>query len=569
MTIRLFIVACGLDGIFTIYLLLGFMGVDMAVNEDTDRFPLWDWGKYDRKSRLNAREVPRYKMYGMWLTISEVLKQKPLERGSQSQKIHAASTPEGWWNLPRRDRNRLLDSADAVYEQKFNCAKTVFASIRAQVQQDTSVHRSHNSPPRRDVDSTEMLSVEVGADDEMCREVRGPSSPLQEVMSHHDSESVAINGACSLLSAETFAAPPIVSATNPDSDRDAAIRQGTRHVYDSTLFRALDTTAYGSHGPGNSFKLKIKFSEIFRDWVISEDIPRGKAMRLIKTLKKEHDDGLLIVDLGDMNVSWEGLTKLYSKNVRLEAPIKSKYKDGVPGQKRKIEQQSVNMKILEQIQLRRPGVIAATFSPRRLPHPRVPHFWIELWTDGVEIKKSGELKNLWPISCCFLAVGDSHESTKHHVPAYAAQPFTVYHHLAGTKPATAEILLREVVNDVLSLDPRDPSCSDNIAKWGFSITLYKFSGDSPAQAFVKCVYGHTSTFPCLKCRIQACHVHQAGGMQLIQHTPSLPREDAKFEGYYKHVDTVLVSFHSLSFNYVQWHMRMDTGTMTRVHCCRC
>jgi hypothetical protein len=111
-------------------------------------------------------------------------------------------------------------------------------------------------------------------------------------------------------------------------------------------------------------------------------------------------------------------------------------------------------------------------------------------------------------------------------------------HLAEGKPENATVLLGDVVNELLKLDPREKENADNIKRAGFSVSLYQFAGDLPAQALAKSVKGHTSARPCLKCRVFGGRYkdNEKGpkGIQIIQIKDLVLREDHLFLQYDQH-----------------------------------
>jgi hypothetical protein len=270
---------------------------------------------------------------------------------------------------------------------------------------------------------------------------------------------------------------------------------------------------------------KLPFSDIFRHWIISENIPREAAMRFIKTLQYED----AVYDVPTMPASWVTLTGLNSAKVNQIAPIQRKTdNNGL------VVCEYIYFGLRTPISDRLEGILWAAYPDGDFP--ACPHLFIELWMDGVSVAKRGRLDQLWPVEASVVGVATRYTERHRIVPGYASVPFIVAHHLADSKPANAAILLRDAVDELLRLDPRDNDNAGNIAKAGFSVSLRMFAGDTPTQAMAKGVYGHTSQRPCFKCRVHGIIIQgMHRGIQILEVACKCLRVDQSFLAYTHHV----------------------------------
>jgi hypothetical protein len=311
------------------------------------------------------------------------------------------------------------------------------------------------------------------------------------------------------------------------------VRIDEEEVYHEIDFEQI--RPYGTERDGKSlYKIRVKWSQLFLDWVINEDIPRDAAMRFVKTMKRELR--YMDFDVQTMKNTWRGCTNLYPKKLAKLGPIK-KVVEGTT-----VKSEYMYLGLEKQIRSRKECVLYSSYKYPEEHHPRVPHFLIELWIDGVDLAKSGRMTNLWPVDCCIVAVGESHTAQHRHVPAYAAQPFSVAMHLSEGKPENATVLLGDVVKELLKLDPREEENAEYIRRAGFSVSLYQFAGDLLAQVLAKSVKGHTSARPCFKCRVfgRRYKENEKGpkGIQIIEIKELILREDRLFLKYDQHAHPV-------------------------------
>lgn len=539
-------------------------------------FPSWKWQSASKKRGV----FPVYKINGRVLNVYDVVLRSKY-RGDRSQ---LARLREGDWGLlGAKKQSRLRNVADAYYEEQLRAARKSFL-----------ISARHDRAIReKAIALANSILCASSLTPEMCNPVGPPDPPHEtdrtddtgdnvvvpeDILSNDaavpchldplpEGEKMSIQELAEALSrmrcdAERVAGPIAASAACVTSQQcmqeleagtcrhDAAGESSRVECYsddnDASNFPHEDggvvdlrplpneyrpeefAEADITEDPLGFIRTKLKFSEVFMDWVISEDIPREVAMRFIRTLKQEHAE----YDLPRMPLCWESLTKLTTAKLRRIAPIME-----VVNSKGEVvtDAEYFYLGVRNQIRTRLWRLLAATFPDGS--YPRRPHFFVELWTDGVPLNRSGNANELWPVSCSIIAVGENWTSTHRYVPPSESQPFTVAMYLAPTKPEDGEMILSDVVREILSLDPRDPGNARFIDEdAGFSVTLRSFAGDLPAIATVKSVYGHTSGRPCFKCRVKGHIITGVGeGIQIFEIMNFDLREDKHFLQYDEHV----------------------------------
>jgi hypothetical protein len=106
------------------------------------------------------------------------------------------------------------------------------------------------------------------------------------------------------------------------SSASSSVRSTGGILYDHRRFREASIVGY-SVDVDRSRKVPILFSRLFMDWVISEDVPREKAMRFVNTLQTELEMfGELECDFPTMPRVWKTMTKLSAETLKKEAPVK-------------------------------------------------------------------------------------------------------------------------------------------------------------------------------------------------------------------------------------------------------
>jgi hypothetical protein len=542
--------------------------------------------------QLRKKELPTYKVNGVFWNVFELLAVHPTYNGKLKNVWNRSEPPQlVFKKLPDMQRKRLTELANDVFKMKYDAAKfehgrtnkkksellenvtsPAFDSDVIGATQQVEANSNSNVSAAADdvlqhirkinvVFDKEVNGVEEVAENELqecftlqaiiatealASAAASPCSSARKVMS--------LGAAVDLNELETQsatrrlmfnAAPPSPTAVLESEDLDAVVtlippEQNLNRVqFSCSRFRSVEPGVRVDDGKADlddEFGFRITFREIFRDWVIDEDIPRATAMRFIRTLKDELPYlGNISEDIYDMPKTWPGLTKLYSAKLNQEAPVIT-VKDG----NNKVVREYINLGFAKQISTRKIDVVDATYDGEdRKLKPKCPHFYVEAWTDGVALKNTGNLNALWPVSCTIIAVGEHYEAPHRYVPQWAARPFDVAHYLGEIKPQKASDVIGDLVEELYSLDPRLPENAERINECGFSVTLLKFQGDLPAQAMVKCVRGHTSAEPCFKCRVVGkCVPNTSYGTMIFQIHNLLPRYDEFFLAYTNHQDTV-------------------------------
>jgi len=102
--------------------------------------------------------------------------------------------------------------------------------------------------------------------------------------------------------------------------------------------------------------------------------------------------------------------------------------------------------------------------------------------DGVPLFRSSS-KQFWPILCAASIDG------------VINKPFVIAVFCGNSKPASAEVFLREFVTELCQLQQSGVCFGDT----NVGICVKGFICDAPARAFVKCIKGHSGYYACEKC----------------------------------------------------------------------
>jgi hypothetical protein len=326
-----------------------------------------------------------------------------------------------------------------------------------------------------------------------------------------------------------------------DMDEAEDVEEGVEEaedIQDTPLFSAEDFEDLREVDEDGTDFEKPKFSAMFRDWVIRKNIPKSSAMEFIRDLKSERD---LVFDLVEMNTTWEALAK-FSKKEReamsqvQSVPVVVPFKIG----------QYVHLGLATMLGTFLDRIVDRTF--RGLPKPSSkPHIQLEMWTDGVDLARTGRMRHCWPIAVSVVAVGDNYEGNHVLVPPEMSKPIMVGFYLGSTgKPENGNVLLRQTVDELKVLDPRCRPARDrpgvtpttaaaHFAK--FTASLVRFVADTPARSLAKNVFGHTSSYFCEKCCVMG-RKYKGIGIASFQ-VQDLPlRKDSEFETYTTHLREV-------------------------------
>lgn len=285
-------------------------------------------------------------------------------------------------------------------------------------------------------------------------------------------------------------------------------------------------------GTRKGCKRRAYFSEFFADFVVKNCIPRKTAMRFVKDLKRNR----AIFDVDRMNITWSSLAKL---DKRLKDKMKKKIK---PLSNQRGKSDYVHIGLARTIDVMLPGLLKRTFPNGNVPDK--PHVQIEMWTDGIDLFHSGIKKQLWPVCVRPLAIGYSHDSVHVPVPPHASRPNLVTFYLGCSKPTEANVIIRDVVDELLVLDPRTTkdekpkptSVTEEAWKAKFTVSLRRGNADSPARCLIKNIYGHVSACFCEKCVVEYLPVE--GQTRIYPTYVGELRTKERFLEYPKHVKKV-------------------------------
>lgn len=242
---------------------------------------------------------------------------------------------------------------------------------------------------------------------------------------------------------------------------------------------------------------RVYFSEFFVDFVIRAGIPRKTAMRFIKDLKKYKPT----FDVDRMNTTWSSLAKLQPA---LKKKMRQKIK---PVKNQRGASNYLHMGLARNLGVMLPGLLKRTFGVKVDEQPERPHVSVSIATDGVELFRCGIKKHLWPVCFTALEIGHDHLGPQVKIPPNARSPMMATFFLGSSKPTDASVLLRDIVDELLVLDPRTsrdekPAPTEVTREaWAarFTVTWKWGIGDCPARVLMKNVYGHSSTGFCEKC----------------------------------------------------------------------
>jgi hypothetical protein len=545
----------------------------MQQQQHHEEFPEIAWEKPKPKKGC----IPMYKVNGAWMNIFELL------RSSERLRCFCppSATSEADWQLrvEKSRKTRLKKEADEFYEASYKKAKWLFNEHRKDLVEE-ELRQRREAIAVLDTDEVETdgdlllsrafkegLKVQdnliresfanahqVAPNSSVRRTATLPPLVVNEVARENATRTLSfdfddINSSSSSSTSKVAPLPPNYAASQETASASASAAASASSARapssipssggverDSAKFR--EARVFGvSSDVDKSFKLPVPFKQLFMDWVISEDIPRAKAMRFIRTLQTELElFGELECDIATMPREWKTMTKLNTTALNKMAPVK-KVKDSNGS----VVVEYINFGLRKQIAKRLAVVKTACYNYPAENLPRIPHLLIELWTDGVSLSNSGRLNALWPVDCRIIAIGEDYRSEHRYVPRKAALPFSVGNYLAEQKPDSGKVILADIVQEVEGLDPRMSKNEERIRQAGFSVSLRQFAGDLPALAMVKCVQGHTSGRPCFKCRVKGHKFADVKkGIQIFKIQDLAYRQDEHFLDYYEHAISVSI-----------------------------
>lgn len=269
---------------------------------------------------------------------------------------------------------------------------------------------------------------------------------------------------------------------------------------------------------------RLKFTELWRDFVIQNCIPRLAAERFMLDLVRENPE----FDIHDMPLTWKTLAKLPKgeNHVVRNALIDNREEDPLhklSGAHEKFRKlctgppvivqyketartrpvvRYVDFGVFKRINRVLKDVLKATFPNGDAPE--CPHLLLELWTDGLSPYQTGVENNVWPNCISIIGVADSPRSNQFRcVPAFARKPLTIGILVSGKKPFHPNLLLKTIVRELILLDPhprgdRDQELAFEMQKY-FTVRLGRLLADTLARALAKNIPSHCSKFFCEVC----------------------------------------------------------------------
>lgn len=115
--------------------------------------------------------------------------------------------------------------------------------------------------------------------------------------------------------------------------------------------------------------------------------------------------------------------------------------------------------------------------------------------DGTPIYKSSKAE-FWPIQCS--------------VKGIQMKAFFVALYKGDSKPPSAEIFMRQFLDEIHELSGCGLDVSINGVEKLFEIKVDKFILDAPARSFLKCIIGHSGYFSCERCEEEGVYLHKVG-----------------------------------------------------------
>lgn len=372
---------------------------------------------------------------------------------------------------------------------------------------------------------------------------------------------------------------------NPNGECEAADTDAEAEALEAR-FRTLDWLTEGRTDT-RSYR-RLRFSELFRDFVIDAAIPRIRAEAFIRTCKREDCEwdlhkmpttwralakiprgipnsdtskkaknlvtrsvvgGIDVVTVGETSdaTGGDGATGLAAFNAR---DVVKKYENltcGPPeilrytkevNDKKQTVARYVDFGLIRRIKKVLDVVLDVTFPDG--DRPDVPQLMLELWTDGLQPFNSGVENNVWPNCVTILAIGETGTNEFRFVPPRARKPITIGMYFGGRKPYHPELLLREIVNELILLDPCERQDRDNVLaamiQRDFTARLSRLLADTLARAIAKHIPSHGSTFFCEQCCCQSYKITSKTGriIYVFEVAMMTMRTDDKFLEYEEH-----------------------------------
>jgi hypothetical protein len=307
-------------------------------------------------------------------------------------------------------------------------------------------------------------------------------------------------------------------------------------------------------------KRRLKFSEMWKSFIIENQFPREPVQQFIADLKREDP----VWDVQTMPVSWRALAKItkseneafgFIQDLSISNDAENTNEDNEDdteeptARSNKVlpncKQQYCHFGLRRTLSKYLDVILAETFPNGKKPSR--PHFWIDLWCDGAPLTTTGHLNKFWPVAFSILSVGESVDGPHTPVPGHIAQPLILGMFLGEKKPTSAYVFLREAVDELKILDPRprdDRPCVNLCDAVSYTVSLKRCMADTPARAFMKAIKSHGSLFFCEKCL--AMGTKAGGTCTSIYRITDLPlRKDADFLKYEEHLQRVSVNLFCL------------------------
>ncbi|HLP81498.1 MAG TPA: hypothetical protein VK141_05875, partial [Nitrosomonas sp.] len=295
---------------------LGADDKDEMVSRDSE----WE------KPKPKKGSIPTYKVNGTWVNIFDLLRSS--DRLQCLCPAGASSENDWHFRVEKSKKSRLKKDADEFYDATYNKAKWLFQEwVKERTKKSSEDERNRRNEALIVLD-TDIVTDDLPTrfkeslrlqDEIICETfARAPktapnssvrqTAPLPSVVNEVEREKAT--------QTLTFQAATCMPSENgirmqhqlPDISASNPLPGGV--LYDAEKFR--EARIFGvSSDVDKSFKLPVPFSHLFMDWVISEDIPRAKAVRFVKTLQAELEIfGEIECDFANMPQVWKTMMKL-------------------------------------------------------------------------------------------------------------------------------------------------------------------------------------------------------------------------------------------------------------------
>lgn len=475
------------------------------------------------------KPMPTFKMVGS--NTTEVISVfEALYRSGSSHKYARPDYGQAEWRAAKQSvRNYITSVAEAFVKRENDFAGVLLRSQRLQreAEQERQEYPTLSTSMTDDNDDSDGSDVDPDIDVEAPID-GAPDEVMEEVMDYTMNPVIDNTIDVAQTSFVTLLLPPILQDVSSDVGAAGGLleeRYIPARFTEVTNVRKVE-----------DMRRRLKFSEMWRDFVISNNIPRLVGQRFINQLKLEDPEW----NIHEMPYSWVTLAKITPKEMKGVGTIETRL-----GRNSKKSEKFLDFGLYNMLVKHLDKFVNAAFPNGG--KPTIPHVNLEFSTDGAPLCGSGRDNDLWPVCVTPLSVGPTSaydDETQHRrIPTCNRKIITIGYHLGPGKPSHPEKLLRAMVNELKTLDPRprqgrtpeiDAENDGEQKRSVLTVSLQRGAADMPATSFAKGTYGVMSTFGCDKCE-EPGRKFKGTGMSIYATTNLKLREDCKFMDYDNHV----------------------------------